>query len=98
MVFGLDAVNRPDVHTDLPGEASCSLWGHFLSHPPAPDYLGRESWQKEEGDRGAGRSPGEDVGLMKCPPDNTLAVPPTQPDAGPLSVTEGLGIACFSNC
>ena len=90
MVFGLDAVSRPDVHTDLPGEASCSLWGHFHSRPPAPDYLGTESWQKEEGNRGAGRGPGEDMGLTKCSPDNTLAVLPTQRDAGLLSLIRDL--------
>ncbi|KAB1271630.1 hypothetical protein Cadr_000008926 [Camelus dromedarius] len=62
-VFGPDVVSLPDAHTDPHREASCRRWGYVLPTPPAPTYLGRESWQKEDGDRKAQRDTREDMGL-----------------------------------
>ena len=56
--FGPDVVSRPDAHTDLDKEVSCSLGPFPLLTPTSSTHLGKESWEGQEGDREAWRGQG----------------------------------------
>ena len=96
-MFGPDVVSRTDAHTALLREVSAVYTRYLLPAPQAPSYLGTKNWHKEEGDRGTGREPREDVRLTKCLPDNTIRQLSTWPDSRPLALNQQCGVAYFRN-
>lgn len=84
------------MHTAPLREASAAYMRH-LPAPQAPSYLGSKNWHKEEGDRGTGREPRENVRHAKCLPESTIPQLPAWPHPRPLALDQQCGVACFRN-